>query len=190
MQAARVGDDNGALIRRILRSGDERAFRTLYRRHSNRLFALLRQLTGGSVTDAEDLLQETWLRAARRLRTLSAAEACAAWLRSIACNVAREWLRSQRRPWLIANDALAESAPDRAPAINEKLEVDALLHRLPPGCRAVLVLHDLHGHTHEEIADLLGIAPGTSKSQLSLARQILRRHSAAETEASDAPPEA
>ena len=71
----------------------------------------------------------------------------------------------------------AESAPEPRrppPAVGERIDLERALAHLPAGYRAVLVLHDVEGYTHEEIAAMLGVVPGTSKSQLSCARRAMR----------------
>jgi RNA polymerase sigma-70 factor (ECF subfamily) len=157
------------LIETLRERRDELAFRTLYRRHSSRLYQLILRFAGGRVADAE-----TWLRAVRRLEDFRPAESLPAWLRGFAVNVAREWLRARRRE----EERFADVDPDALAAEATLPEVDDLegaIAALPAGYRAVLVLHDIEGFTHEEVATSLEIAVGTSKSQLFEARRALRR---------------
>jgi RNA polymerase sigma-70 factor (ECF subfamily) len=93
------------------------------------------------------------------------------WLSSIVINCCRELWRA-RREEMVVQDVHAEV---HAVDVAGKLDVATALARLPTGYRAVLVLHDIAGFTHEEIAERLQIEPGTSKSQLSRARQAMRR---------------
>ncbi len=155
---------------RLVKRRDESAFRQLYQRHSAIAFAVALRLLGGNRSDAEDALQETWLRAVRGLPTFRGESAFRTWLTGIAIRVALEIGRSKR---------LAVAPSDQEPSTTTvpglAFDLERLIHQLPQGYRQVVVLHDIEGHTHEEIAQLLDIEPGTSKSQLSRARNLLRR---------------
>ena len=157
------------LLARIRRR-DEAAFRLLYQRHSSSVFAIALRLLGGNRTDAEDALQETWLRAVRRLSTFRGDSAFRTWLTGIAIRASLEIGRARR-----ASETIQAEEPSLTDSRDLAFDLERLVHHLPPGYRHVLVLHDLEGHTHEEIARLLDIEPGTSKSQLSRARSLLRR---------------
>jgi RNA polymerase sigma-70 factor (ECF subfamily) len=157
----------------LLLRRDESAFRELYRRHTPRLFRVVLRVVGGSEHDAEDVVQESWIRATERLAEFRWEAAFATWLTGIALNVARGMLRRRGR-W--------EGDPDEAPEpwsppapLGERIDLERALELLPAGYRAVLVLHDVEGYTHDEIAAMLGVVPGTSKSQLSCARRAMRR---------------
>ena len=157
----------------LLLRRDEGAFRALYRLHTPRLFQVVLRVLGGAEQDAEDVVQETWIRATERLGDFRWEAAFATWLTGIALNVARGLLRRRGR-W----EADPESVPEpwRAPpALGERIDLERALALLPAGYRAVLVLHDVEGFTHEEIAAMLGVVPGTSKSQLSCARRAMRQ---------------
>lgn len=164
--------DDRALADALLNRGDEAAFRALYARHTPRLYALVLRLLGGREHDAQDVVQETWVRAAKSLAGFRWESAFGTWLTGIGINCARMQLRADGR-WEPL-DAAPE--PRSRPASHgERIDVERALALLPAGYRAVLVLHDVEGYTHEEIGDRLGIAPGTSKSQLFHARKSLRR---------------
>jgi len=160
------------LAQAILQDGDERAFRELYRRHTPRLYLLVLRLLGYSEMDAEDVVQETWVRAIRELAGFRWESALGTWLSAIGCNVARDQLRKLKR----------RDEREQSPGIDswvalqppEQVDLEQAIRRLPEGYRTVLVMHDLEGFTHEEIGTALGIAPGTSKSQLFGARRSLR----------------
>lgn len=154
----------------FLERGDEAAFRALYRRHSARLNQFLLRMLGGREREAEDALQETWLRAVERLRQFRWESSLRTWLTGIALNCARERRRKE-------SAESAEVGDPAAPAVETEIDVEQLeraIARLAEGFREVLVLHDIEQRTHEEIASMLGIAVGTSKSQLSRARRALR----------------
>jgi RNA polymerase sigma-70 factor (ECF subfamily) len=152
---------------RQLRRGDEAAFRELYRLHTPRLFAVTKRLLSES-TDAEDAVQEAWLRAVRGLGTFRQESSFATWLTGIGIRCALEILR-KRSPLVIEP---LEPSIETVPHLTVDLE--RAIAELPAGYRAVLVLHDVEGRTHEEIGTLLDIEPGTSKSQLFHARRTLR----------------
>jgi RNA polymerase sigma-70 factor (ECF subfamily) len=165
----RVQDD-AALIRLIADGRDESAFRTLYARHTPAVYGLLCRLVGRA-PDASDLMQETWLRAVRHLTLFRGQSAFRTWLIGIALNCYREWRRKHTRE-------VAASDPDARPARlargDEIAAVNQVLASLPYEHREAIVLHDIEGFTHEEIAAALEIEPGTSKSRLSRARRAFR----------------
>jgi RNA polymerase sigma-70 factor (ECF subfamily) len=155
-------------------AGDELAFRRLYRRHTPRLYLLVLRLLGGSEADAQDAVQETWLKAVEGLGRFQWNAAFGTWLSAIGLNVARETLRRQSRRM---EEGLGEQheQPRRPPLERvETMDLERAIRDLPPGYRAVLVLHDVEGYRHEEIAQRLGIAVGTSKAQLFHARRRIR----------------
>jgi RNA polymerase sigma-70 factor (ECF subfamily) len=151
---------------------DEHAFRALYRRHTPALYAFALRLSSGAVHDAEEIVQDVWIRATTRLAQFDGRSALRTWLCGIAVNC---WRERQRASPARSFDALNESVA-AAPAADDgaQLDLDRAIARLPAGYRAVLLLHDVEGYTHDEIAAMLGIDPGTSKSQLSRARKALR----------------
>ncbi len=160
------------LAERVL-AGDEAAFRDLYRRHTPRLLQLALRLAGGDESDAEDVVQETWIRAAEKLDAFRWESAFGTWLHAIGVNVARESVRKRVR-------RREEAWPDEEPPAAEPLDrLDAMdleraIAALPAGYRTVLVLHDVEGFTHEAIAEQLGVTAGTTKSQLFWARRAIR----------------
>ena len=162
-------------VREFLASRSEPAFRVLYRRHSGALYGLLLRLTGGNAALSQDLMQETWLRAVDGLDRFGWHSRFSVWLNGIGVNCWREWLRSSRRDQLLLSDDPGEASPPPRPGPIDALALASAVAGLPEGYRTVLVLHDIEGYAHEEIATLLGIAPGTSKSQLARARLALRR---------------
>jgi RNA polymerase sigma-70 factor (ECF subfamily) len=165
------------LVSRFAVHGDEEAFRLLFRRYTPRLYAVALRLCGGRSDAAEDAVQTAWLRAARRLDGFEWRSSLATWLTGIAINCVRE---ARRRP---APESVAAEVLDRLPAplvpVGDRVDLDRAIAALPDGYREVLVLHDVEGFTHEEIATALGIAAGTSKSQLFHARRAVRRWLAA-----------
>jgi RNA polymerase sigma-70 factor (ECF subfamily) len=165
------------LVERFVARRDEDAFRALYRRHSPALYRFAIRLvgTGG---DPEELLQETWIRAAPLLARFRWESALATWLFGVAIHRWRELGRSGRRraSALARADAAAEvrTTEEGGGRAEAALDLDTAIRTLPDGYREVLLLHDLHGYTHEEIGRLLDIDAGTSKSQLFRARRAVR----------------
>ena len=155
-------------------AGDEGAFRQLYRRHTPRLHQLALRLLGGNDADAEDVVQDTWIKAVEKLDTFRWESAFGTWLHAIALNVTRETMRRRGRR---QETALPEEQEPEAPAPLDHVEVmdlERAIAGLPDGYRTVLVLHDVEGFTHEEIGERLGVAAGTTKSQLFWARRAVR----------------
>jgi len=159
-----------AAVERWLGSGDEEAFRGLYRAHAPALYRhALRH--GSGPADAEEIVQETWLRAARGLGSFRWEASLRGWLMVVARNVALERRRKGAR--LVLVEEPEERAAERRPDVGVDLE--RAVAGLGERAREVLLLHDVEGLTHEEIAEVLEIEVGTSKSQLSRARATLRR---------------
>ncbi|HEU5358441.1 MAG TPA: sigma-70 family RNA polymerase sigma factor [Gemmatimonadales bacterium] len=162
--------DDLELVDRFLHGRGEEAFRALYRAHTPALYALALRLTGGDQGEAEDLVQESWVRALTALRTFRAESALRTWLCGVLVNVRRGRLRAE---WRIVDAPEVEPiAKGNGP--DDAIDLERAIATLPEGARDVYVLHDVHGYTHREIAELLGIVEGTSKSQLNRARSLLR----------------
>ncbi len=164
-----MADPGDEALLRSVAGGDESAFSALYRRHTPRLYAVVLRMLA-QPADAEDAVQETWLRAVRGLSGFRGDSLFATWLTGIGVRCALESLR-RRGPLMPAELAEPSAAP---PARHLAIDLERAVAALPDGYRAVLVLHDIEGFTHQEIADLLGVDPGTSKSQLFHARRALR----------------
>lgn len=162
--------DDLAVVERFLRGRSEDAFRALYRAHSPALYALALRLTGGDRAEAEDLVQESWVRALTALRTFRAQSALRSWLCGVLVNVRRGRIRVD---WRTVDTPDVESIIERNGA-DDAIDLERAIGALPEGARDVYVLHDVYGYTHREIADLMGIVEGTSKSQLNRARSLLR----------------
>jgi RNA polymerase sigma-70 factor, ECF subfamily len=164
-----MADSSDADLLAGLQSRDEQAFRVLYRRHTPAMYAVALRLVGRRVPDAEDVVQEAWMRAVRKLASFRGDSTLRTWLVGIAIRCALESMR--RRPWLALEEADLPAMIESPPA----LDLEAAVAALAEGYRQVLILHDLHGYTHAEIAALLAIDEGTSKSQLSRGRAAIRR---------------
>lgn len=168
-----MSDTDKALIAQIAGDGSEAAFRELFGRHTPRLLQFVMRILGSSAGDAEDVVQETWLRAASALKDFRGDSSFGTWLCGIGLNASLEQLRRGTRR--SREESLGDmDLPGRSSHTDERMDLDWAIAKLPPGGRSVLVLHDVEGFTHDEIAGLLGIAEGTSKAQLFKARRTMR----------------
>jgi RNA polymerase sigma-70 factor (ECF subfamily) len=159
-------------------SGDARAFETLFRRHSKRVHALVWRLCGGHAARAEDLVQEAFLRVWQVLPGFRYESAFATWLHRLAVNTALMELRSRSGGEALETDDSAlewQATADSAQRTAMAADLEKAVASLPPRARAVLVLYDIEGWKHEEIATELGMAVGSSKAQLHRARGLLRQ---------------
>lgn len=174
-----MSERDEALVRGYLETGAEAAFRELYRSHSPYLFGLALRICGGRRAEAEEALQEAWIRAAAKLGGFRWDSALRTWLAGFVVNCCREQRRKRASPAalsLVEDEAKVEDRATEGASggIDSRLDLDRLLSALPETQRTVIVLFAIEGYTHEEIGGLLGIAPGTSKSRLFEARRTLR----------------
>jgi RNA polymerase sigma-70 factor, ECF subfamily len=151
-------------------TSSENAFRALYRAHTPALYALALRLSGSDQHEAEDLVQETWMRATHKMSAFRGESALRTWLCGVLVNVRRERVRSA---WRIVDAPDIE--PVSAPRDDTAFDLERAIATLPEGARDIFVLHDVYGYAHREIAEMLGVVEGTSKSQLARARTLLRK---------------
>ena len=161
-------------------TGLRREYEAQLRRHMDALYFAALDLSGNS-SDAEDVVQETAMKGLRRFDSFQPGTDFKAWMLRILSNTYIDLYRRRRREKpAAAEDTVEAMAESESPLRCGDLEfllpddVERALASLPPGCRTVFVLHDVEGCEHQEIATLLGIADGTSKSQLHKARMRLR----------------
>jgi RNA polymerase sigma-70 factor (ECF subfamily) len=161
--------------------GDLGAFEELYVRHNRRVYSVCLRMTQ-NVAEAEDLAQEAFIQLFRKIGSFRGESAFTTWLHRLTVNQVLMHFR-KRSVKLERTTEEGETPvqivrgtedPNRMPVI-DRISLDSALKQLPPGYRTVFVLHDIEGHDHEEIAKILGVAVGTSKSQLHKARMKLRR---------------
>jgi RNA polymerase sigma-70 factor (ECF subfamily) len=162
------------------RAGDTGAFEELYRQHARRLFSLVVRMIG-SVDDAEDLLQEVFLQAHRKLSGFRGDSALGTWLYRLTMNHCLDHLRARQVRMNRVTESLDEEGAEEpiapAPVVAlavSRLDLERAINMLPAGARAACLLHDVEGFEHREIAQILGISEGTSKSQVHKARMKLR----------------
>jgi RNA polymerase sigma-70 factor (ECF subfamily) len=171
--------DDLALVDRC-RQGDVAAFEEVYRTHAGRLYSVACRMVGNP-SDAEDLLQDIFLAAHRKLDSFRGESALGTWLYRLATNLCLDHLRSRAVRTNQVTDALDDepglsdaSSRGLADQTLSRMDLERALALLPEGCRAAFVLHDVEGLEHREVAEVLGIAEGTSKSQVHKARLRLR----------------
>lgn len=159
---------------RRARQGDVDAFEIVYRAHAARIHGLCRRMVNDD-TQARDLVQDVFVRAWERLTTFREQSAFGTWLHRLGVNVVLEHLRSRKRDESrhVDADEWLSAPGSPAGAIEARMDLDQALARLPAGARTVFLLHDMEGYSHDEIAQMTGIAPGTSRAQLWRARRTL-----------------
>lgn len=162
------------LVDRLVRRRDNRAFAQLYATHSASMYRLALRLTAGDEPQSEDLVHDAWIHAIQRLATFQWRSTLRTWLAGFVMNLWRESVRHTGREVEFDEDKFSDDGAAWQQTFS-RIDIERGLAALSPGYREVLVLHDIEGYTHEEIASLLGVEPGTSKSQLSRARAALRR---------------
>ena len=158
-------------------SGDARAFERLYRTHAARIHSLARRMVNDA--HADDLTQDVFVRAWEKLGTFRGEAAFGTWLHRLAVNVIlarRQTFSTERQRYEADGDALDEMPSVTLSPGEWGVDFEEAIGRLPDGARQVFLLHDVEGYRHEEIATMLGIVAGTSKSQLHHARMALRKH--------------
>ncbi len=157
--------------------GAVEAFETIYRQHASRLYTLACRMAG-SPEDGEDLLQEIFLQAYRKLGSFKGDAALGTWLYRLALNHCLDYVRSRQAKMNKLTGTLDAEMSFEPVARREtpiaRLDLERAVERLPEGCRQAFVLHDVEGFDHKEVGKLLGIAEGTSKSQVFKARMKLR----------------
>jgi len=167
-----VSDD---LVARA-QAGDQTAFRELYRQHAGRVYALCLRLTGDG-RDAEERTQDVFVRLWDKLRSFRGDSAFSSWLHRLAVNVVLNERRTtgRREQRVIpAEDLDNVAGAQHAAPLHLNIDLERAIAELPDGAREVFVLYDIEGYGHGEIAQLVGIAEGTSKAQLFRARRLLR----------------
>src|SRR5437773_4898588 len=156
--------------------GDSIAFERLYRTHVPRIHSLTRRMLGSR--DADEVTQDIFVRTWQKLRLFRGESAFSTWLHRLAINVVIE----RRRSFAIERGRMSDDpaaldfvtvAPARA---DLTVDFEQAMEQLPAGAREIFILHDVEGYKHREIAELLGIATGTSKRQLHRARMLMRQH--------------
>jgi RNA polymerase sigma-70 factor, ECF subfamily len=172
LAAGRLPDD--AQLVAACRRGDARAMEALYHQYKRRVFGLVYRIVGAS--DAEEVAQDVFVRVFRGLAQFRGDSALGTWIYRLAVNAALSQVARRSRRNEVSDEALAQVASPgevrRDPKLAERVE--AAMAELPAGYRAILVLHDVEGLSHEECAAILDCRVGTCKSQLHKARAKMR----------------
>ncbi len=164
------------IVADFLANREEKDFRRLYRRYSPQLNQLIVRLAGSANGDAQDIIQTTWIRAIEKLPGFQWRSSLKTWLTGIAINCCREHNRKNRRVRFSEFSEYSEHHQTRK--LNHTvplMDIEKAIKILPDGYREILILHDIEGYTHREIAEFLEIEIGTSKSQLFRARNFIRK---------------
>jgi len=165
------------------KQGDTEAFETLYHLHKRRVYSLCLRMTANTAA-AEDLTQEAFLQLFRKIGTFRGESAFSTWLHRMAVNVVLMQLRKKGLAVVPLEETIQteEDSPKKEPGAEDarlagsvdRLQLEHAIADLPPGYRAVFLLHDVEGYEHNEIAHIVGCSIGNSKSQLHKARMKLR----------------
>jgi RNA polymerase sigma-70 factor, ECF subfamily len=172
-------------VLRLAQQGDADAFERIYRLHSRKVYTLCLRMVGDP-TEAEDLTQDVFLQLFRKLNTFRGESAFSTWLHRMAVNIVLMRFRKKR----LADKSLESimnleeesgapsrefGGPDlRLNGVVDRITLETAINELPPGYKAMFILHDVQGYNHDEIAEIFGCTSGNSKSQVSKARTRLR----------------
>ena len=173
MEAVSLTDSTQDRLVEQLKQGDRQAFQLLYHQYGDKIFSLCWRLLADRQL-AEDATQEAFVRVWRNANSFRGDSSFKTWLYRLATNVALDLVRKQKRWWLPQN---WHSEPEASEDLQDGLQLEALdraLLRLPEQQRLVFVLYAVEGYTHVEIAAMLNIASGTSKSHYHQARNNLK----------------
>lgn len=165
--------DEHALIARLVRDRDPQAWGALYSLHTPMLYALALRLTGNA-SDAEDIVHDTWLRGMQGVSAFRGASSLRTWLAGILINRTREHSRIRAHESLDDDTIAADNGSTELPLEVDPVDLERAIARMPQRYREIVLLYDVEGFTHAEISELLGVAIGTSKSQLARGRGWLR----------------
>lgn len=170
---ASVWQQDTAVIK-AAQGGDKLAYHQLYQMHVKRVYALCLRLTGDHGL-AEDATQEVFIQLWRKLANFDERSRFTTWLHSVTANVTISYMRKQRN-WFQRMFSLEDSAAEnqQAQGCSSEVDLDMYIRRLPEKARLVFVLHAVEGYRHEEVADMLNMAVGTSKAQFHRAKQLLK----------------
>lgn len=170
--------DKDSELVQLAREGDRIAFEKLYKRHRDRIYGLAWRLSGGDGALAEDLLQEAFVRAWQKLGSFRGDSRFSTWLHRLSVNVAlsdrRIRVRRLERETALEGTAERTATGEKDVYAGERMDLEQAIAKLPERARTVLVLYDIEGYSHAEIAEIAGMAVGSSKAQLHRARKLVR----------------
>ncbi len=160
------------LVSDFLRSRSEKAFQELYRDKTPHLYQMALRLTARDENLAQELIQTMWITAIRKLEGFQWKSTLKTWLIGILINLNREEIYKEQKKKEVED--ISENILISKSSVAHGFDLESALSQLPIGYRRVIILHDIEGYQHKEIAALLGIEEGTSKSQLFQARKSMR----------------
>ena len=170
--ATDIGRDESRWVR-LAQAADAGAFEKLYRAHVDRVYGLCLRMTGNP-SEAEDCTQDAFIQAWKKLAKFRGDSAFGTWMHRVAVNAVLGRMRKSRREQdRIRAVADVVPAPESIGDNGELRDLEQAINELPIGARHVFVLNAVYGYSHGETGDMLGIAEGTSKAQLSRARRLL-----------------
>jgi RNA polymerase sigma-70 factor, ECF subfamily len=170
---------------RLAQEGDAVAFERIYRMHSRKVYTLCLRMAGDR-TDAEDLTQDVFLQLFRKINTFRGESTFSTWLHRMSVNIVLMRFRKKnitdKSLEAITNPEEESSTPPkefggpdlRLNGVVDRITLQAAINELPPGYKAMFILHDVQGYNHDEIAEIFGCTAGNSKSQVHKARTRLR----------------
>ena len=160
------------------RAGDRLAFEKLYRSHCDRIYGLCWRMCGGDAALAEDMVQEAFVRAWNKLHLFKGDSKFGTWLHRLAVNVVlsdrRIRVKRLKREQAFSDDVERVQVGDRDVFAGLRKDLEAAIAGLPERARTVLILYDVEGYQHNEIAEMTGMAVGSSKAQLHRARKLIQ----------------
>jgi len=160
-------------------AGDRQAFEQLYRGHCDRIYALCWRMCGGDKALAEDMLQEAFIRAWSKLHLFRGDSKFGTWLHRLTVNVIlsdkRIRVKRLQREQELGESVERTMVGEQDVSAGLRRDLEAAIAGLPERARTVLVLYDIEGYRHAEIADMTGMAEGSSKAQLHRARKLVRK---------------
>jgi RNA polymerase sigma-70 factor (ECF subfamily) len=180
-EEAVISDDTDDVsLAKLAGAGNLSAFEMLYQRHHRRVYSLCLRMTNNQ-TEAEDLTQEVFIQLFRKIGSFRGESAFSTWLHRLTVNQVlmhfrRRSVKSEKvsESGEIPDQIVTGSANPNRMQVIDRLALDKAIEQLPPGYKKVFLLHDVEGYEHEEIARILKLSVGTSKSQLHKARLKLR----------------
>lgn len=160
------------------RAGDRLAFEKLYRSHCDRIYGLCWRMCGGDAALAEDMVQEAFVRAWNKLHLFKGDSKFGTWLHRLAINVVlsdrRIRVKRLKREREFSDDIERVQVGDPDVFAGLRKDLEAAIAGLPERARTVLILYDVEGYQHNEIAEMTGMAVGSSKAQLHRARKLVQ----------------
>lgn len=170
---------------RLAQEGDSNGFERLYQLHCRRVYGLCLHMVKNP-TEAEDLTQDAFLQTFRKIHTFRGDSRFSTWLHRLTANIVLMRLRKRKYPEISLEDTLRPSEESPKPIVDfggpdlllsgaiDRIDLEKVIERLPAGYKQMLILHDVEGYEHNEIAQILCRSVGNSKSQLHKARRRLR----------------